>query len=148
MAVTSQALIELTVELDGTEYNCQVIDAEHIPPAYTGTVASTETACPDGVIADDQRTWTPGSLRGNAFIDTADTGLTWMLRTAQHNQTTIAYKIVHFPELGAAGAVEESGDAVVSTFSYGSFTKPGLGKFPIDLALMTTAGPVRPAAAA
>jgi hypothetical protein len=143
--MSSIRMIELKVELDGQAYNCQLIDPEHIPPAYADTTSRTETACPDGYEDDTTGQWTPGSLKGNAFAATEATGLTWILRTAQHQRKLIAYTITHAPELGAAGGITETGNARVKTFSYGTFAKPGLWKHPVDLELIDTSGPTRPA---
>jgi hypothetical protein len=147
MPPNSTQLIELTLELDDVAYNCQLIDPEHIPPAYAGTSTATETACPGGVVNEETQTWTPGSLKGDVFADSLAAGLTWILRTAQHQRATMTYRIVHAPELGATGAIEESGDCRVLSFSYGKFAKPGMWKHPVDLELLTTDGPARPAAA-
>jgi hypothetical protein len=146
MAPTSTPLIELTVALDGQEYNCQLINPTHTPPAYSGTSTAVETACPDGVVNEESQAWTPGTLAGDAFADSSATGLTWILRNAQHTKATMTYKIVHAPELGPTGAIEETGDCKVKTFNYGQFAKPGLWKHPIDLELLTTSGPTRPVA--
>lgn len=147
MPANSTQLVELTLELDDVSYNCQLIDPEHTVPAYAVSTTATETACPGGIVNESTGAWTPGGLKGNVFADPLVTGLTWILRTALHNQATLTYRIVHAPELGPTGAIEETGDAKVASFSYGRFAKPGMWKHPIDLQLLTTSGPTRPAAA-
>jgi len=148
MPVNTQPLIELTLTLDTVDFKCQVIEAEHIPPAYAAGQTVTETACPDGRVVEDTGSLAPGSLKGTVYADTSESGITWALRQAIQANAEMVYKIVHYPELGAAGAMQETGKCKVATFSYGNFKKPGLGKHPIDLALLDTsgAGATRPVA--
>jgi hypothetical protein len=87
-----------------------------------------------------------GSLKSDVFGDSLDAGISWALRTIQHTKAKVPYTITHFPELGATGAIEETGEARVNSFTYGAFARTGTWKHSIDVALLTTSGPTRPAA--
>lgn len=143
MPVNTQPNVSLVLDLDGATYECQVIDASFRPP---GVGASTviETACPDGRVAEPGAV-SSGSLTGNAFADSLDTGLTWILAQAYETDATLTYVLTFWPELGATVAMQYSGDARVNSFQL-DFSKPGTGKHPLDLEVVT-ATLARPAAA-
>jgi hypothetical protein len=142
MAVTTQPNVSLVVSLDGTDYACQVIDASFKPPGV-GAATITETACPDGIVAEPGAK-AEGSLTGNVFADSSDAGITWALAQAYETDATLAYIVTFWPELGPTNGMQWTGEARVNSFQQ-DFAKPGIGKHPLDLAI-TTAVLARPAA--
>lgn len=144
MAVNTQPNVSLVVSLDGVDYACQVIDASFKPPGV-GSSTVTETACPSGVVSEPGAI-ASGSLTGTVFADTTDTGITWVLaQSFEANAAELDYIYTVWPELGATKAMQYTGTARVASFQV-DFAKPGLGKHPIDLEIVTAAL-ARPAAA-
>lgn len=136
MTVNSQKNVSLVVSLDGVDYACQVIDASFSPPGI-GSSTITETACPDGAVAEPGAI-AAGTLTGTVFADTSDAGITWALAQAYEANAEIAYIYTLYPELGPTHAMQYTGTARVASFSV-DFLKPGLGKHPIDLEIATAA---------
>ena len=134
MPVNTQPNVGLVLDLDGATYECQVIDASFRPPGV-GASTVTETACPDGRVAEPGAV-ASGSLTGNAFADSQDTGLTWILAQAYENDATLAYTLTFWPELGATKAMEWTGEARVNSYTL-DFSKPGVGRHPIDLEIVS-----------
>jgi len=144
MAVNTQPNVSLVVSLDGVDYACQVIDASFKPPGV-GATTVTETACPSGVVAEPGAA-AAGTFTGNVFSDSLDAGITWVLAQAYETDEEFDYIITFWPELGPTKAIQYTGQARVNSFQL-DFAKPGIGKHPLDLEIVTaTLG--RPAAAA
>lgn len=143
MPVNTQPNVALTLTLDGTSVECQVIDATFTPPGV-GASTVTETACPDGRVSEPG-TIASGGLTGNVFADSQDGGVTWILLQAYDTNATIAYVVTWWADLGPTKAVQYTGDARVANFQL-AWTKPAMGRHPIDLEIMT-ATVARPAAA-
>lgn len=134
MSVHTQANTALVVEIGSTAYECQIIDVTFTPPG-TGTGTTTRTACPDGVVAEPGEA-VNGSLSGNAFTDTTESGLWTALYTAYTDGTELDYQVTWFP--GVAGQeITFQGRAVVQDPPTLPFSKPGLSKHPVNLALLT-----------
>jgi len=144
MPVNTQPNVSLVVSLDGVDYACQVIDASFKPPGV-GATTVTETACPSGVVAEPGAA-AAGTFTGNAFGDSLEAGITWVLAQAFETNEEFDYIITFWPELGPTKAMQYTGQARVNSFQL-DFAKPGIGKHPLDLEIVTaTLG--RPAAAA
>lgn len=144
MPVNTQPNVSLVVSLDGTDYACQVIDATFTPPGV-GATTVTETACPSGVVAEPGGA-EAGSFSGSVFSDSLDAGVTWVIAQAFETNAEFDYIITFWPELGPTKAMQYTGQARVNSFQL-DFAKPGIGKHPLDLEIVTaTLG--RPAAAA
>lgn len=143
MPVNTQQNASLTLTLDTTSVECQVIDLSFTPPGV-GASTVTETACPDGRVAEPG-TIASGGLTGTVFADSTDTGITWLLAQAYEDNRTLAYVVVYWADLGATIGMQYSGDARVNTFQL-DWAKPGMGRHPIDLEVVT-ATLARPAAA-
>lgn len=144
MSVNTQPNVSLVVSLDGTDYACQVIDVSFKPPGV-GATTVTETACPDGRVAEPGSV-AAGSLTGNAFTDSTDVGITWILAQAYETDAEIDFILTFHPELGPTKAMQWTGTARVNSYQL-DFAKPGVGKHPLDLEVVT-AVLARPAAAA
>ena len=82
----------------------------------------------------------------NAFADSLDTGITWLLAQANEEDAAITYSRTFWPELGATKGMTWDGVCRVNKFSQ-PFAKPGIGRQPIDLEV-TSATLSRPTAAA
>jgi hypothetical protein len=108
-----------------------------------GTGTTVETACPDGRVVEPGAA-EPGALTGNVYADSTDTGITWALAHLKQSGATFAYTATWWADQGATKAMEFSGEATVASFQL-DFTKPGYGKHPVDLSLIT-ATIARPAA--
>ena len=134
MPVNTQPNVSLVLMLDTTSVECQIIDASFKPPGV-GASTVTETACPDGRVAEPGAV-ASGSLTGNAFADSLDAGITWLLAQAYENDATIAYELTFWPELGATQAMQYTGEARVNSYTL-DFSKPGIGRHPIDLEVVT-----------
>lgn len=143
---TGQVHVDLTLTLDGVSVACQVTVVKHTPPAWKRTPTTVRAACPDIDYVEDAVAFSTGTLAGTAFTDTTDTGLTWLLRTALHDNRDIAYQITHFPDLGPEAAIMESGQARVAEFAYPEYARGTTSKHELSLTLLTTSGPTRPAA--
>lgn len=134
MAPVSTQNISLVLDLDGTEYQCQVINAEFTLPGV-GAGDTTQTACPDGVIVEPGSN-EDGSLTGEVFTDLLDTGLTWILANAKADDTEITYKVVYHADQPTTNNIQFDGLCKVSTFSL-PFEKPGVSKHSLDLSIKT-----------
>ena len=134
MPLSTQPNNQLSLTLDGTEVNCQVIDLSFTMPG-TGTGETVEVACPDEY-AYEPGTRSDGSISGTVYTDLADTGLTWLLAQAKDTDATIAYVLTFHPDAGATGGIVFTGDAKVNTWSL-DFSKPSLSKHSLDLTAMT-----------
>lgn len=134
MAVNTQPNVGLTLTLDTQSVACQVIDLNYKPPGV-GNSTIVETACPDGVVSEPGSI-TSGSLTGNAFLDSSDTGLWWLLAQAYEENATIAYVLTFYSELGPTHGFTYSGDARVNSIE-APFSKPGLGRHAIDLEIVS-----------
>lgn len=142
MAATAQKNNQLILKLGSTEVQCQVINLDFKRPGYSaGTTI--ETACPDGVIVEPGAKQ-DGSLTGEAFTDTADGGLWSLLDDAYEDDVELAYELTFFGDLGATLAVKFTGTAKVNSSGL-AFSKPGMSRHPLDLAIIT-AVKSRPAA--
>lgn len=135
MPTNTTEQIELSLVLDGAEYQCQVIDLS-LTLAGTGTGETIEVACPDGVVVEPGE-HEDGSLSGTVFADTTDSGITWVLMQAKSSGATMAYTITWFANETNDKAFTVSGDAQVGAFSM-DWSKPGYGRHPIELTLLTT----------
>ena len=143
MPVNVQPNISLELTLDTTTVECQIIDASFkLPGTSAGTLVM--TACPDGNVMDPGSP-AVGSLTGNAYTDTADTGLWMVLADAYEENLPLDYVLTFFPELGPTKGVTFTGTAKVNALQL-DFAKPGNNKHPIDLGI-ETAVRSRPAAA-
>jgi hypothetical protein len=143
MPVNTQPNVSLVVSLDGVDYACQVIDASFKPPGV-GATTVTETACPEGRVAEPGSV-AAGSLTGTAFTDSLDAGITWVLAQAYETDAILDIVVTFWPELGPTKAMQYTGTARVNSYQL-DFAKPGMGKHPIDLEVVT-AVLARPAAA-
>jgi hypothetical protein len=142
MTVNTQQNVSLVVSLDGVDYACQVIDASFKPPGV-GATTVTETACPEGRVAEPGSV-AAGSLTGTAFTDSLDAGITYVLAQAYETDATLDIVVTFWPELGPTKAMQYTGTARVNSYQL-DFAKPGMGKHPIDLEVVT-AVLARPAA--
>jgi hypothetical protein len=77
-----------------------------------------------------------GSLTGNAFTDTTAQGLWTALYTAYTTGEELDYEITYFPGVDGQ-AVMFAGRAVVQDPPTLPFSKPGISKHPVNLALLT-----------
>ncbi len=127
--------IALSLTLDGTEVNCQIIDLS-LTLAGEATGASVEVACPDGVVVEPG-SHEDGSLTGTVFGDSLSTGITWMLMQAKSSGSTLDYVLTWFSNEADTVAFTVSGQAQVGSFSI-DWNKPGLSRHPIDLTLLST----------
>lgn len=127
-------LVSVTYLSTPLEFACQVIDAElTLPGASAGT--RIETACPDGAVVEAGSA-SNGQLTGNVFADPSDTGITWALATLYQARGEFPYSITWWADLDETQAMKFDGDAVVNSFKLG-WAKPGKGKHPLDLGLVT-----------
>jgi len=134
--------VSLSLTLDGTEVNCQVIDLSVTLPGQS-TGDTVEVACPDGAVVEVGEL-EDGSLTGTVFADTTSTGISWLLMQAKASGATIDYVLTWFSDQDSAVAFTWSGKAQVATFSM-EWAKPGLARHPIDLALIDEPVIARPA---
>ena len=95
-------------------------------------------------MAPTSLTLSAGSITGEAFSDSADTGITWLLAQANEDDDAITYSLTFWPELGTTKAMKWDGVCRVNTFRQ-PFAKPGIGRQPIDLEV-TSATLSRPTA--
>lgn len=137
---------EITYESQPLSFECQVVDVELTLPGV-GTGSATETACPGGMVLEPGAP-EAGSLTGNVFADTRDTGITWALAQLKKTGAEFPYSITYYADQDATVAVRFSGNAKVNSFKL-PFSKPGYAKHPLDLALSTAdmARPTAPLAA-
>lgn len=143
MATTTIEQIALSLQLDGVEYNCQVIDAD-LTMNGTGTGDTTEVACPEGKV-NEVGSHEDGALTGTVYTDTSEAGITWALMQAKASGAEMTYSLTWFADQDATVAFTYSGTCKVGRFSIG-WTKPGYSRHPLDLVL--TSGTLgRPAAA-
>jgi hypothetical protein len=134
MPVNTLQNIALSLTLDGTEHNCQVIDVTlDLPGVAPGEAV--ETACPDGKVSEPGSP-SNGSLSGTVYADPSDTGLTWILGQAYKAGSEIAYTITYWADQDNTVAIIFSGQCKVASFSL-PFSKPNLAKHPLDLTLIT-----------
>lgn len=136
--------VEITFNAQPLAFECQVIDAELTLPGV-GAGSGTEVACPGGIVLEPGAT-EPGSLTGNVFADSRDTGITWALAQLKKTGVEFPYSIVYYADQDNTIAVKFSGTAKVNSFRL-PFSKPGMAKHPLDLAL-ASADMARPTAAA
>jgi hypothetical protein len=134
MTVHTQTNTALVVKIGAATYECQLIDVTFTPPG-TGTGTTTRTACPDGVVSEPGEA-VNGSLTGNAFTDTTAQGLWTALYTAYTTGEELDYEITYFPGVDGQ-AVMFAGRAVVQDPPTLPFSKPGISKHPVNLALLT-----------
>ena len=142
MPTVTQQNNTLTLTLDATEINCQVIDLSFSP---VGRSAGTpvEVACGPGAVVTEPGSPANGSLTGNVFADSTATGVTRLLAEAQATNAVIAYALTFWSDI-AGSEMEWSGNARVNTLTV-DWAKPGYGKHPIDLAVETsTLAPIVP----
>ena len=133
---------EITFNSQPLTFECQVIDCElSLPGVQPGN--ATEVACPGGIVLEPGAT-EAGSLTGNVFADTRDTGITWALAQLKKTGEEFPYSIIYYADQAATVAVKFSGTAKVNSFRL-PFTKPGYAKHPLDLSL-ATADMARPVA--
>lgn len=134
---------EITYNAQPLSFECQVIDCElTLPGVATGT--ATEVACPGGIVLEPGAA-EAGSLTGNVFADTRDTGITWALAQLKKTGVEFPYSITYYADQANTIAVKFSGTAKVNSFRL-PFSKPGYAKHPLDLSL-ATADMARPVAA-
>lgn len=133
--------ISLIIELDGVSHSCQFINVQlSLPGRGQGQV--TEVACPDGVVTEPGALqW--GSATGELFVDMSDGGVSVALETAYLSGAEIAYSMTWYADQASTVARTYTGKAIVNSFTL-DWSKPGLAKQPLDLALLT-AVPSRPA---
>ena len=132
----------LSLTLDGTEINCQVIDLTVTMPG-DGTGETAEVACPDGTVTEPGQ-FEDGAIGGSVYADTPDSGVTWLLMQAKAAGATMDYVLTWFADQDGTVAFTWTGQAQVGTFSM-DWTKPGLARHPIDLALIDKPTIARPA---
>ena len=134
MAVNTQSNNSLSLTLEGTQVNCQVIDLKFKPP-LSGEAKLTRTACPDGIVAEPGEPQ-PGQLTGTVYTDTTATGLTTILLDAAEADTEVDYVLTLWNDLGNTIAWTWTGTATVSDLEL-TFEKPGKAKHNLSLALAT-----------
>lgn len=143
MPVQTQPNVSLKLTLGTTSVECQIIDLSFRPPGV-GNSTITETACPDGRVSEPGAI-ASGALTGNTFADSLATGITWLLAEAYETDETVAYVLTFWADLGATVAMQYTGDARVNSFQL-DWSKPGIGRHPVDLEVVSAAL-ARPAAA-
>jgi len=142
MPTVTQAQTAASFVIDGTEYNCQIINFSYSPTS-TGTGETVEVACPDGgVVVPGELEY--GSASGEVFADTTDTGITWALASAQANDEIVAYEFTFFSDQGATVAMKYTGDCKVQNFTI-DWEGKSYARHPIDLVILSDNGPERPA---
>ena len=134
MPTTTIEQIELSLVLDGTEYQCQIIDAT-LTLVGRSAGDTVEVACPDGAV-NEPGEHTDGSLTGTVFTDTTATGISWALMQAQQAGATMSYVLTWFADQDNTIAFTYTGDCKVDEFSI-DWAKPGYSKHPISLVLVT-----------
>ena len=134
MAVNTQPNVSLLLKIKTTSVECQIIDLSFSPPGV-GASTVTETACPSGIVSEPGATQS-GTLTGNAFTDALSTGLAWLLASAWEVNETMAFELTFHPELGPTKSMKYTGTCRCASFTL-DFAKPGIGKHPIDLEVMT-----------
>lgn len=138
MAVTAIRNIALEFEIDFNgqplAFECQVIDVELKLPGI-GPGASTETACPGGIVSE-VGTASNGSITGNIFVDPTDTGITWALATLYQAGDEFHYSLTYYADQDQTISITFEGQAKVNSFTL-PFNKPGMARQPLDLALIT-----------
>jgi hypothetical protein len=133
MPTNTTKQIALSLVLDGTEVNCQLIDVSYTAPG--NTVGETvEVACPDGVVTEPGDTQS-GSLTGTLYTDTTDSGASWLLMQAQNTDAALTYEVTWFADLDETVAFTLTGTAKVASFQM-DWSKPGFSRHPLDLELL------------
>ena len=128
--------VSLSLTLDGTEVNCQIIDLSlTLPGEATGDTI--EVACADGSVVEPGE-HQDGSLTGTVFTDSTDAGVSWLLMQAKSTGATIAYVLTWFSNEPNTVAFTVTGDAQVDTFTI-DWAKPGYSRHPISLTLNSAA---------
>lgn len=143
MAVKTQKNNVLTLKIDdgtGTgapnlvDVSCQVQDLEFSMPGE-GDGQKVQVACKDGVVLEPGEP-VDGSLTGTIFVDSTDTGVTYLLAKAWEAGREVAYELDYWPDLGATVGLKFTGLAKVGSFTL-PFSKPGYAKQPLDLVIKT-----------
>jgi hypothetical protein len=124
----------LTITLGTTGFECQFITTVWKAPG-SAAGATVKTACPDGVVSEPGEA-VNGSLTGEAFTDTTVAGLWDILDEAWTANTELTFVYTAFP--GVEGQeVSWTGQAKVNSYPELAFSKPGLSRHPVDLAILT-----------
>lgn len=113
------------------EFGCQIIGAEFTQPA-AGEGEVVPTACGDTVVepGDVQ----PGSLTGEVYKDTSESGITRALAAAVQAGTVFDY--TYTENEGTATELQFTGKATVRPFGV-SFTPNKYGRHPLELSIAT-----------
>ena len=135
MPTVTQPNVALSLKLDDTEVNCQIIDLS-LTLAGEGTGDTVEVACPDEVVVEEG-SHEDGQLTGTVYSDTSDGGVSWLLMQAKSTGAVIAYELTWFADADSTVAFTVTGTAQVASFQM-DWTKPALSRHPIDLTLLTT----------
>jgi hypothetical protein len=134
MSVHTQVNDQLTITLGSTGFECQFITTTWRRPG-SAAGATVQTACPDGVVSEPGEA-VNGALTGEAFTDTTADGLWDMLDEAFAAGTEFDYVYTVFP--GVEGQeVTFTGRAKVNSYPELTFSKPGLSRHQVDLAILT-----------
>jgi hypothetical protein len=142
MPPTTQTDALLTLTLDGTDYACQIIDAEFTFPGK-GTAQVVPVACGDTVSEPGDPV--PGSISGNVLKDTGPDGITRALIEALTTDAEMDYVWTEGAD-DAAGRMVVTGKCRVAGHVQ-TFAPDKMGRHALDLTVSTAVpvfGPVTP----
>jgi len=134
MPTVTQRQNSLTLTLDGTSHECQVINLEYTAPGYAAG-ETVEVACPDGVVVEPGDR-TDGSITGEVYADSTDEGITWVLLQAQQQQATLAYVLTFYADAASTVAFTVTGECTVGSFVL-PWSKPGYARHSLGLVVQT-----------
>lgn len=132
MAVSTQRDALLTLTLDSTSVECQVIDASYTPAA-PGDSTPVPVACGDTVSEPGDPS--NGSIRGTVFKDTSTTGVTRLLAEAAVAGASMTYAYAEEDESGYA--MSWTGTCTVPQFAI-DFSPSKTGRHSLDLTVSTS----------
>lgn len=135
MVVHAQQNNAISLTIDAVEYKCQVVDLAFTLPGYAAATL-VETACADGQVSEPGARQT-GSLTGNVYTDTRDTGITYALAQAVETGELLPYVLTLYGDDAATRATQGmifTGWCEVNQLTI-DWSKPGMGKHAIDLAI-------------
>jgi hypothetical protein len=141
MPAVTQTDATLVLSLDGTDYACQVIDAEFTYPGK-GTAQTIPVACGDVVSepGDPQ----PGSITGNVLKDTGADGITRALIQALESDSEFDYVWTEGADDDAA-RISIAGRCRVAGHVQ-TFAPDKMGRHALDLTVSTAVPVFGPAA--
>lgn len=129
----TQMSSSLSLKLDATEFNCQVINAKIKVPS-SGKPTIVRTACPATVISEPGDP-EPGQLTGEVYTDTLEDGLTDILLAAKEADDDLAYILTMWDDV-AAKAIRWTGNATVGDLEL-NFDPGKRARHPLNLELTT-----------